>query len=145
MKNQKNERGITLVALVVTIVVLLILAGITIMYVMSDNGVFGQAKSAGDKTEGQAVKEAVQLAVSSLYVPIYTNDLKDGETLGSLYTDALPATMKPTGNVEITMPTDGKIASLTIPSHTIKYGKGTYTVAFTGGVLTVTDAAGATL
>ena len=38
-----RDKGITLVALVVTIVVLLILSGITIVYVFVDNGVFGQA------------------------------------------------------------------------------------------------------
>lgn len=135
MKNQKNERGITLVALVVTIVVLLILAGITIMYVMSDNGVFGQAKNAGTQTNGEAVKEAVQLAISGLYVPIYTNDT--AAQLGQLYYDALPASMKPTSTLSISMPEGNKIAGLTIPEHTIKYGKVTYTVAYSGGTLTV--------
>ncbi len=47
----KNRKGITLVALVVTIVVLLILAGVTIAYVMSDNGIFSKAQEAKDKTE----------------------------------------------------------------------------------------------
>ena len=46
-----RQGGIMLVALVVTIVVLLILAGITIVYVFGDNGVFGKAKEAKDKTE----------------------------------------------------------------------------------------------
>ena len=40
----RNERGITLIALVVTIVVLLILAGVTITYALGDNGIFGTAK-----------------------------------------------------------------------------------------------------
>ena len=40
----KNERGITLIALVVTIVVLLILAGITINTVVDRNGVLGKAQ-----------------------------------------------------------------------------------------------------
>ena len=40
----KNQKGITLIALVVTIVVLLILAGITITYVMSEGGIFNTAK-----------------------------------------------------------------------------------------------------
>lgn len=71
MKNQKNERGITLVALVVTIVVLLILAGITIMYVMSDNGVFGKAQEAGTKSDAAAVQEAVSTALTSIYPEIY--------------------------------------------------------------------------
>ena len=51
----KSERGITLVALVVTIVVLLILAGITIMYTMGENSIFKKAQDAKDKT-AEAVK-----------------------------------------------------------------------------------------
>ncbi len=43
-----NENGITLIALVVTIVVLLILAGITITYVLADGGVFKTARDAAD-------------------------------------------------------------------------------------------------
>lgn len=51
----KNTTGITLVALVVTIVVLLILAGITIMYTMGENSIFKKAQEAKDKTD-QAIK-----------------------------------------------------------------------------------------
>ncbi|MCI9087916.1 MAG: hypothetical protein HFJ32_05145, partial [Clostridia bacterium] len=47
--------GITLVALVVTIVVLLILAGITIMYTMGENSIFKKAQDAKDKT-AEAIK-----------------------------------------------------------------------------------------
>ena len=36
----KNERGITLVALVITIIVLLILAGVTLSMVMGESGIF---------------------------------------------------------------------------------------------------------
>jgi Tfp pilus assembly protein PilE len=56
-KNNKSARGITLIALVVTIVVLLILAGITIMYTMGDNGIFNKAKTAKDETRAGAVQE----------------------------------------------------------------------------------------
>ncbi len=57
-----NENGITLIALVVTIVVLLILAGITITYVLADDGVFGTAKEAAvATTAGQVQDYAVQL------------------------------------------------------------------------------------
>ena len=57
MNNQftKKQSGITLVALVVTIVVLLILAGITIMYTMGENSIFKKAQEAKDKT-AEAVK-----------------------------------------------------------------------------------------
>ena len=45
------SRGITMVALVVTIVVLFILAGITITYVIGDNSIFKKAQEAKNKTE----------------------------------------------------------------------------------------------
>ena len=54
-KNRKGSDGITLVALVVTIVILLILAGITIMYTMGDNSIFKKTQEAKNKTE-----EAIQ-------------------------------------------------------------------------------------
>ena len=50
MKLQK-EKGITLVALVVTIVVLLILAGVSINLVLGENGLITQAQEAKRKTE----------------------------------------------------------------------------------------------
>ena len=46
LKKTKGQSGITLVALVVTIVVLLILAGITIALVFAQNGVVGKAQEA---------------------------------------------------------------------------------------------------
>ena len=49
MKKEKN--GITLIALVVTIVVLLILAGVSINMVLGQNGIVTKAKEARDKTE----------------------------------------------------------------------------------------------
>ena len=46
----KNKKGITLVALVVTIVVLLILAGVSINLVLGDNGIIAKAKEAETKS-----------------------------------------------------------------------------------------------
>ena len=43
----KGQKGITLVALVVTIVVLIILAGVSISLVLGDNGVINRAKTGG--------------------------------------------------------------------------------------------------
>ena len=47
----RNNKGITLVALVVTIVVLLILAGVSINLVLGENGIVAKTKEAKDKTE----------------------------------------------------------------------------------------------
>ena len=43
-RNLRNQKGITLIALVVTIVVLLILAGVSIGTLTGDNGIIGQAR-----------------------------------------------------------------------------------------------------
>ena len=47
---KKTEKGITLVALVVTIVVLLILAGVSINLVLGNNGIIAKAKDAETKS-----------------------------------------------------------------------------------------------
>ena len=54
---QKKEQAITLVALVVTIVVLLILAGITISYLLGDNSIFNRANEAKFKARWSTYKE----------------------------------------------------------------------------------------
>ena len=59
----KNEKGITLVALVITIIVLLILAGVTLSMVMGDSGIFGKANSAKEKTKLSNAEEIIKLAV----------------------------------------------------------------------------------
>ena len=61
----KNQKGVTLIALVITIIVLLILAGVSIAMLTGDNGILTQAKSAKiSQIEGQ-VKEEVRLAVQA--------------------------------------------------------------------------------
>ena len=59
----KNEKGITLVALVITIIVLLILAGVTLAMVMGDSGIFGKANSAKEKTQLSNAEETIRLEV----------------------------------------------------------------------------------
>ena len=70
--NLGKEKGITLVALVVTIVVLLILAGVTINLVVGQNGLINRAKEAAQKTKNATESEmqgmddlATQLAALS--------------------------------------------------------------------------------
>ena len=59
-----KHEGITLIALVVTIVVLLILAGISIGVVFDDNGIIKKAQEAANKTEEALINE--QEALNSL-------------------------------------------------------------------------------
>lgn len=60
----KNKRGITLIALVITIVVLLILAGVTITTLTGNNGILTKANEAKKETEEAQEKEGIRLALS---------------------------------------------------------------------------------
>ena len=66
-KNRKvqkfKERGITLIALVITIIVLLILAGVTLSTLTGDSGILSNAEKAKDKTDQATLKEEVSLKV----------------------------------------------------------------------------------
>ena len=61
IKEEVKEKGVTLISLVVTIVVLLILSGITISTVFSDNGIIAKAKEAKNRTEEAIQKEQSEL------------------------------------------------------------------------------------
>lgn len=59
----KNTRGITLIALVVTIIVLLILAGIAISLTIGNNGLFARAKDVQIKTDIEETRELIKLEI----------------------------------------------------------------------------------
>ena len=59
----KNARGITLIALVITIIVLLILAGVTIATLTGQNGILTQANTAKTQTERAKVIEGAKTDV----------------------------------------------------------------------------------
>ena len=66
MKKTK-QNGITLIALVITIIVLLILAGVTIATLTGENGILTRANDAKTSTEIASEKERIELAVVSVY------------------------------------------------------------------------------
>ncbi len=62
--NKKANKGITLIALVITIIVLLILAGVTISTLTGENGILTQANKSKEKTnEGEDI-ENIKLAIN---------------------------------------------------------------------------------
>lgn len=68
--NLKNKRGITLIALVITIIILLILAGITIVALTGDNGLFARAQQAKETTKNAQEKE-------NFILGSYENEIKN--------------------------------------------------------------------
>ncbi len=59
----KRQNGITLIALVITIIVLLILAGVSIAMLTGENGILNQAQEAKTQTEFKSAEEKVKLAI----------------------------------------------------------------------------------
>ena len=68
----RKEQGITLIALVITIVVLLILAGISISMLTGENGIITRASEAKENTRGGEVKERVEMAANENKTIDYT-------------------------------------------------------------------------
>ena len=77
MNKLKNKKGITLVALVVTIVVLLILAGISINILLGDNGIIKRATGAKEEYSKSSAKEKVELLLSEYSIEKYTVENTD--------------------------------------------------------------------
>ena len=107
----KRESAITLIALVVTIVVLLILAGITISLVFGSNGVIQKAQDSKKQTEIGEMREKLEMAK----VPVYADG--NGSYKVQDYWDRIES--------------EGLIADKTV--DIIDNGDGTYEVTTTPG------------
>lgn len=77
----KNQKGITLIALVITIIVLLILAGVAIAMLSGENGILTRARDARDNSDKGNLEEATKIAVGELFVG---DETTDANTLGQV-------------------------------------------------------------
>lgn len=68
MKKTKENKGITLVALVITIIILLLLTGITIATLGGENGLFTKVKLGKERYEISEAKEKLELEISNLQI-----------------------------------------------------------------------------
>ena len=68
MKNAKENKGITLVALIITVIILLILAGVTISLVIGDNGIITRSKETSKISFEKDVQESLELAIADLEI-----------------------------------------------------------------------------
>ena len=67
MNKLKKTKGITLIGLVITVIVLLILAGVSIIMLTGENGILRQAQKAKDETIKAGAREKVQMEVAGSY------------------------------------------------------------------------------
>ena len=69
----KGQKGITLVALVITVIVMLILAGVAISVLTQDGGLFGKTQNAANAYTDAAIKENQLLSNLINYIDIQMN------------------------------------------------------------------------
>ena len=88
----KETMGITIISLVITIIILLILSGVTISIIVGENGILTKARLAKQMSEVSSEKEAIQLDVTLanmenildtsnkyyLGIPLYDKTLENG-------------------------------------------------------------------
>lgn len=77
----KGNKGITLIALVITIIVLLILAGVSIAMLTGDNSLLGNAQKTGPYNDIGAAKDEIGLAFNSAMQAYYESTYAGGTTV----------------------------------------------------------------
>ncbi len=91
-----NQKGITLVALVITIIVLLILAGITIAALSGENGILVRAREAKYASDISNAKELVILGINECitdyYADKYVSSTAGDETIQDYIMDNIQST-----------------------------------------------------
>ena len=102
----KNQKGITLIALVITIIVLLILAGVSIAMLTGPNGLLTRAEDAGDASKVAEAVERVNMELQAQYANVLSGKAFDTDVQTNLngYTGF-------TANVNLTQATAGKLAT----------------------------------
>ena len=132
----KKENGVTLVALVITIIVLLILAGVTLAMVMGENGIFGKANKASENTNISSARDAVRLAVLEATTEQYNDETgaidSSKEITTSNVTEKVNAKLRSAGN-EYTIES-GKIMKVASGSNVDTTVTVTFTVTTTHAV-----------
>ena len=116
LDKKSNAKGVTLIALVVTIVVLLILAGVAISMLRGENGIIKQAQKANEATTDKGAEEKVGLSVSAARAKgmgvLTVSNLKEeveNSYGGTVTGTEFPVTVTIDGK-EFSVTTDGTIA-----------------------------------
>ena len=127
LKKWEKEKGITLIALVITIIVLLILAAVSIATLTGENGILTQATKAGEDTKNATEKEQIELACVAVM----------GENRGEITKEQLETELKKYDN-GITVTEDGENFKVTYPNENV------YTVKKDGTIEKATNNSGST-
>ena len=106
-KQMKRNHGITLIALVVTIIVLLILAAISIGVLTGDNGIIKQSQQAKEETEIAEEKEVLNLSIAQATGEDVYGNLEEEPFREKLNDNAEGTELEKIGdNYKVTFPSD---------------------------------------
>ena len=134
----KNQKGITLVALVITIIVLLILAGVSISLVIGQNGVLSKATNAVSENEKANVEQELKLGVADCQIEYYDAWVSNQSVeKWSYYKKATIEDSCTSGTITMTDPTT-EVTEITGTYQVTNGGKYNFTITVSDGTVTVT-------
>ena len=123
-----NNKGITLIALVITIIVLLILAGVSIAMLTGQNGVLTRATDAKEDTAVAEAVERINMELNAAYALVLSGDIT-GEEFTAENINEIKANL-PTG---YTVSDPGETLTITPPSDVLsKINNGNVTITAAG-------------
>ena len=123
MINNKKQKGITLIALVVTIVVLLILAGVSIAMLRGDNGIVTKAGEASSATKEANAKEKIELILNEYQTENYDKQKELLQFLQEKKDEGKLDEVIDNGNNKITVRVDGYTYQVDQDSYTLSEKK----------------------
>ena len=134
----RNQKGITLIALIVTIIVLIIIAGISIATLTADNGILRQTDSAKISTIEGTVREEVDLACAAVRLAIAEAQAKNNNYNATHHAKTIQDTLVAelgrdsalAGDTYATSTKDLNGATVTDPTDTTA-GVNTFYISFT--------------
>lgn len=144
MENQlRGKKGITLIALVITIIVLLILAGVTIVTLTGDNGILKKVGDARNNNEKATEKEKIQAEVMGSYdltgkldvretVENIRNNIKDVKTVVATENN-FPVRVTYNNDHSYQVKSNGKVNSIYVDDNYIAVIPDGFTVSNTEG------------
>ena len=141
----KTNKGITLIALVITIIVLLILAGVTIAMLTGENGILTKANNSKNETAKATAKEKVQTEVMASYGTegkINLDQLNKNlqNISGIKYNGSAISDSNKIASLPATVTVDGYNVTIEANGTTTVAGESTPITPPTGGTITITDA-----
>ena len=125
-RNKRTETGITLIALIITIIILLILAGVTINLLTGENGLIAKVLEAKSKNSLAQEKELITLAVNSTKIRVMTEENAVEEEIFSEELDqnfgqgVVKLESQGNSNYQISIETSGRIYAVNLSTGEIE-------------------------